>query len=325
MFKKPTVLIIGAGASNELGLPLGSELKAKIRATTEHGNAEHVALSKLLHELFSDAPKYIASGNELSKILGPVPFSSIDEALAHIATSNPDAVTVGKLEIVRQILVAERASGAQNVRADPAQGSWLPRLYSLAIQDTTTENIHEAFDRVTIINFNYDRVIEAYLEAALQAFNNVDQKRAREIVATVTKNTIRPYGCIGPLEWNEGGVAFGAHKDGDLPELAKRIKTFSEERPPAELVEKIQIALNEARVIFVLGFGYHAPNMKLLTATTSEPRKIFATLYNMGGSVGEIKEYIRSHFNSQTAVREYTSKAEGLFGHLWPEIRLAID
>src|SRR5438445_1208216 len=85
MFNKPTVFIVGAGASAECDLPTGFQLKESIanglRFYFEGGRLVKGdnALLNILRRRFSDVNPHTRAGRELARTIAT--FPSIDEAL----------------------------------------------------------------------------------------------------------------------------------------------------------------------------------------------------------------------------------------------------
>jgi len=115
MFANPTVFVIGAGASAEYGLPLGSALKDRIKSAVayrldEHGvlqNGDETLLNAIRLRFNGDkaiVDSYVAAGNELAVSM-PM-HASIDEALQYWS-GKPEAVQLGKIAIANEILRAE--------------------------------------------------------------------------------------------------------------------------------------------------------------------------------------------------------------------------
>ncbi|MEY9590849.1 hypothetical protein ABIA06_003140 [Bradyrhizobium yuanmingense] len=101
-------------------------------------------------------------------------------------------VEVGKMAIVGQILEAERNSELAISRetgrldVDHVDGRWLSEWLSMALSGIQRSKLGTMFDRVTFINFNYDRCIEHYLYWVLQERASRRQTRPKEIVQTST-------------------------------------------------------------------------------------------------------------------------------------------
>jgi hypothetical protein len=143
------------------------------------------------------------------------------------------------------------------------------------------EEANAAFQNVTIINFNYDRIIEIYLFGRLQTQFGIEETEAAEIVSNL--KIIRPYGKIGRLLWEDGNaVPFGADIEMEhqkLFSLSNNVRTYTEQNLSDMLRNEIKSAMNKARLVVFLGFGFHQQNMKILQASTSEGwRRILGTV-----------------------------------------------
>src|SRR5215831_1698350 len=281
MFNKPTVFIIGAGASAECGLPTGSQLKEQIRSSAPM-HAGEPSLYKILQGCVSDVAPYMKAGRELSETLAT--FPSIDEAL-HWWRANPETVFLGKLAIAYHILVAERSSPLRptlSMDVDVLSKTWFSSFLSIALSGLEREQAERAFEKVTIINFNYDRSIEHYLYAALLSRAAVSVDTARRCIAGL--RVIRPYGSIGKLEWQgQFGVPFGADDaSAKARQMADNIRTFTEQIEDVTVLGEIREAFESAHLVIFLGFGFHQQNLELLkpqTHGTARPlvRAVLAT------------------------------------------------
>jgi hypothetical protein len=99
MFKKPTVFVIGAGASAEFGMPLGGALKTAIRGRVRFGADEPAAalrnqMIKWLGEI--KAQQLFGLGPKLANVIPS--FISMDEAL-HFMSNDADVVHLGKIAV----------------------------------------------------------------------------------------------------------------------------------------------------------------------------------------------------------------------------------
>jgi hypothetical protein len=260
MFNKPTVFIVGAGASAECGLSTGAQLKDKIRVGLDFrfddGNQLRNgddALLRLLRSRFSNANLYTRAGPELSETI--VLFPSIDEAL-HWWRARPEMVELGKLAIAYYILGDERRSlligkdGSIDVKA--ANDTWLATFISIALSGLERDEANRAFENVSIINFNYDRTIETYLYWALQQRGAISPNVAAQCVAHL--KVIRPYGSIGKLDWEEqSGIRFGGNNNPDeASQVANNIRTFTEQIQEETVPASINEALENASLVVFL-------------------------------------------------------------------------
>ena len=216
------------------------------------------------------------------------PFGSIDEALHWLSSSHPEAVALGKAAIVREILAAERTSLLFN-KDDPDNAlyveSWMSSFLQMAVAALKKEEIKSAFSKVTIINFNYDRLIEHFIYSALRTRLRVTEGEAIQAISSL--RIIRPYGKVGGLTWQEepSAVSFGADLRNDhdkLFSLSENVLTYTE--PVTRRIrEDIESALIGARLVVFLGFGFHQQNMRLLQARNRVGAKhVIATVLNIG-------------------------------------------
>jgi hypothetical protein len=161
---------------------------------------------------------------------------------------------------------------------EQCDSSWAGQFLELAIGQATLAQIENLFKNVTVIDFNYDRVLPEYLHSALQRRFDLPFDTATRCVAGL--RILHPYGSIGALPWQDdsGTIEFGA-SNCDLNEIAKRIRTYTEESEGSE-ISTIKDVVDAARVFVVLGFGFHSQNMEILDAKQSggvPARQVFAT------------------------------------------------
>jgi hypothetical protein len=293
MFKKPTVIVVGAGASAECNLPAGEGLKRIIADGLKFrfGHSGQVSgdpyiLSAIKKKYRGDSERinqFTRAGNELSGTIET--FPSIDEAL-HWWRARPEIVALGKAAIAHYILVAEREStlavkqGSAKVDIDDSSEAWLKTFLSISLAASDRESAITAFDNVTFVNFNYDRTIEQYLYWGLQQRAGVSQEVAASAVARL--KMIRPYGSIGKLDFAGGHeVAFGDDAGRDIFSIAENIRTFTEQSEQFEILNSIDEALEESRLVLFLGFGFHQQNLALFRVgegkNRGRPRSVLAT------------------------------------------------
>src|SRR6516162_3764670 len=332
MFNKPTVFIVGAGASAECGLPTGSQLKDRIRGGLgfqfEGGQLRKgdEALLQLLRGRFSQVNPYIKAGHELSATI--TTFPSIDEAL-HWWRPRLEIVELGKLAIAHYILDAERRSplaGKQrSVNIEAANDTWLATFISMALSGLEQRAVSRAFENITIINFNYDRTIETYLYSALQRRGGISSEEAKQCVTGL--KVIRPYGSIGKLDWQEqAGIPYGGHENSVAAQVEKNIRTFTEQAQEETVSASINQALGNAEIAIFLGFGFHQQNMKLFEPIPPGTRKIHALMATTKGIDDKNHEAITSHLLRLGIIASPTlvaCKAGELLIQLRPTITMA--
>jgi hypothetical protein len=283
MFKIPTVVILGAGASHECGLPLGTHLRNNIaqglKLREERGNfiPSDRTIYVLLQRRFKHQPVF-GTGNDLA--LAARNFPSIDEVL-HYFGKDALAVEIGKLAIVCNILLAEnesklaisRETGKANLEG--LYGTWYDAFFSLAISGLQKEEMPQIFQNVSFINFNYDRTLECFLFHALTRSVGIEVEVAADIIEKM--NIIRPYGSLGAINWRAPGTHIGGVLDDFVFERLKGIRTLTEAYSK-DIKTQMDAALDQSRLVICLGFGFHEKNMELLSPLTEASRNARAGL-----------------------------------------------
>ncbi len=309
-----TVYIIGAGASQEAGLPTGDRLKKTIsgmlnicftRGALITGDP---LLTQALQERARefDRPKaekvmrsYINAAQQISK--GMPLAASIDNYIdAH--PGNDEVALCGKLAIVRSILSAEGISRLAVNTSDPHPSmapdsldeTWYVPFFKLLTENCSYgDMLRERLGSIVFIVFNYDRCIEHFMYHALQIYyeNEITGKEAAELVKNM--NIYHPYGSVGSLPWYTDGdsMEFGTEpKIPKLLQLTKKIKTYTEGTDPdSSEISEIRNHIDSAHKLVFLGFAFHELNMQLLKAkeTPGSPArqlKYYATTHGFSES-----------------------------------------
>jgi hypothetical protein len=281
MFKSRTVFVVGAGASYELGFPLGSGLKDRIGDLSDFYFEFNSGLTRgdhLIQEALHVSYKATGRDGNLAYSAGRAMKSALPLAISidnYLEAHSTDEHTqaVGKLAIVRAILEAEgntrltmdRGRSTIDFSDTTLQGSWLTRLIRNLTEGVKREETDDLFQNVSFITFNYDRSLEEFLCRALQTYYGMTEERAAELVGTHVVH--HAYGSVGRLPWQSGGgpeAPYGEKIEArTLLELSKRIQTFSEQIDNAHHSAMIE-RLGGARTVVFLGFGFLEQNMQLL-------------------------------------------------------------
>ena len=244
MLPSKTVFVIGAGASQEVDLPVGSQLKRiisdKLNIQRDDGGqimrSGDSVIVNVLHKRFyveSDAPnRYLNACWSIRD--GVVLSSSIDDFI-DVHQDDQDIAAVGKLAIARSILEAERSSKLfykrknikDTINFDAVRNTWYTGFYQLISQGVPRANLESLFENVTLISFNYDRCIEHFLVHAVAANYHVDIGVARHLVEKLT--IFHPYGSVGPYFGPpDQAVEFGFNGLPDFDKVIKNLKTYTE-------------------------------------------------------------------------------------------------
>src|SRR3989344_2851883 len=273
-----TVLVLGAGSSVEFGLPAGEELARRIaHGVNFHFEAGTLARGdgRLFEALARTGPsnrgEYLRAGRLISDGL---PLArSIDDFLFNHGHDRI-VVQLGKAAIVAKILEAERGSPLARVLEGGSTGihgllaeTWAYRLFSFLHTGVRLDAVDALFSDLVIINFNYDRCVEAFFLLAVQAAYGLSEAEAAKAVSRL--EILHPYGQVGTLPWQSKSgpqVPFGANSfDDALAGLGETIKTFTEQAHDMDEVDLWRRHLRTAGQIIYLGFGFHKQNVELLS------------------------------------------------------------
>jgi hypothetical protein len=297
MFRSKTLFIIGAGASREVGFPLGLELKQTISTLLDIRFADGFRQLSGDHDI-TETFRHIARGDAARRgdinpllhvcwlIRDAMPQAmSIDNFLdAH--NENSDLVWCGKLAIAQAILQAEKQSAFYihpNDRPKLDHGGladkWFAKLFQKLHEGVSKQRVEQIFNNVSFVSFNCDRSIEQYFPHAIQNYYGISLADAQKITAKLT--IIHPYGVCGALPW-QGGSAVVEYGERGYPttllKVAGQIHTFTERVEDTEMLASIREEVSSADTIVFLGFAYHRLNMELLKLEKrSQGSKVFGT------------------------------------------------
>jgi hypothetical protein len=277
--------IIGAGASNEVGMPTGYHLKSAIANALSFYVDEFRRLAggdstirECLYKLAQnssgalDVNVFLQAAHLINRAMPQAP--SIDNFIdSH--RSNEQIADVGKLAIAAEILKAEKACklfvDQRNVRNEipfnEVDDTWFNAFFQLITLNAQFSDISERFRAVRIITFNYDRTLEHYLHQALQNYYGCTGDEAAAVLADLV--VLHPYGQVGSLPWQRpktNAVPFGASLPTEgLLAVARSLRTFTEgTNTQTSNVELIRASVSESAKLVFLGFGYHELNLEVL-------------------------------------------------------------
>ena len=310
MFRSPTVLVVGAGASLEAGLPIGSELLRKLSSSLNlnfqfnqlQGGDPRIenALRRYCMKTTGDQQtgielmnEYIHAGWRIAEAAKE--GLSIDAIIDQ--HENDRVEFMGKLGIAREMLKAESGSKLRGVEGrvdelslDRCKDTWLPRLGRLLVEGRKISAVDDIFENLTIITFNYDRCIEQYLPFSLVSHYGIKIAEARELTNGLC--IYHPFGTLGRLPWQEGEgpvVEFGNAEQADLVTVSRQIQTFTEQMEDEQTLNAMRSAMERADRIVFLGFAYHRPNLDLLAPpNSSKALSLIGTCKNISSADQEV-------------------------------------
>jgi hypothetical protein len=342
---KNTVFVIGAGASKEVNLPSGYELKNKIAELLdirfspmgrgqEHGDYKIVEAIRLVVQDPNggrgDINPYLHEAGHICEAL-PLAISIDNFIDAH--RDNNKIALCGKLAIARSILQAEHDSLLyferhrvdSTISFDSLEKTWYLPFFQLLTENCGKNDLKERFQTVTLIIFNYDRCIEHFLYHALQNYYRVSDTEAADLVKNI--NIFHPYGSIGSLPWNNPSDSMNFGDDPspvNLLQVAKKIKTFTEGTDPnsSEII-KIRSHMSRANRLVFIGFAFHKLNIQIINpeiikdASTVRP-KCYATTFTISESDKEvIRSQINGIYRAQLNIKMANLTCEKFFTEFW--------
>lgn len=292
VFSRNTSIVVGAGASFELGLPLGDDLRDNIaqllNITFPDGWNQGTGSRKICNVLRRISLEDNIDFNILLQkcwlLRDALPGSiSIDNLLdAH--RNDRHISSIGKLAIAEAILQAERKSSLFNkpeqsgtFRLQDLSGTWLIPLLQMLTEGVPKEESEYIFSNVSFIVFNCDRCLEEFLPKALSLYYGHDENHSNQLIRNA--RIIHPYGRVGEL--GEGDslktVAFGSQRY-DLHKIARGIRTFTEGLRYNEHADEIKHIISRSDQVIFLGFAFHPINMDILSVSRENAiQKIFGT------------------------------------------------
>lgn len=242
MISIPTTLILGAGASQPYGYPLGDALSSQIAG----GKYDLV-------------PDLLALGCEkdviedFQKSLPEAGLGSIDAYLARVERH----ASVGRLALAHQMLHED--SRAQNFATD-----WLGYMWRVAVEDVTDpEDFKE--NKLSIVTFNYDTSVERFLANAIQKTFDVTATWATEYSKAIS--IVHVYGRL-PVQQSDHRLSPMPPSPDAIRKTANELIILHEGVDDSPQFVRARELLAGARFRAFLGFGYLKENVKRLKVET---------------------------------------------------------
>jgi hypothetical protein len=266
MITNKTVFILGAGASNPYGLPLGAGLKNLVLSNYNNvqGHAVH---------LYNTTP---FGQDQVGAFISGLRFSGLSSVDAFLER-RPNFLEVGKATMGIELLFCE--AGA-NLWQDGS--NWLTYLYGNMIGGSLEEFTK---NQVSFVTFNYDRVVEHFFHTSLQ---NTFGKGAGDTARILDQiPIIHLHGQVGYLPWqsDRNVVPFGATAIGALQMnvMLSEIKVVHEDITDGRDKEfkRAKELIADAARVYLLGFGFGGRNVERLGLANVEAHDYAGTAYGM--------------------------------------------
>jgi hypothetical protein len=282
VLRDDVAIVLGAGSSLTFGFPLGSALRndiAKILAIEFDSFGSNL---KAGSQVFLDALKnhardqgqtsvrdYVHAARDIAEAL-PVCLSIDDVIERH--SRKVEYNICAKSAIAEAIQKYESKSGIAFRSGSPPDisrfdGKWITSLLQGITRGCGVGELSEAFSRLKVINFNYDRCFEQFAFLWLKRAYRLSDSEATETLANAC--IIHPYGSLGELRVGQRTIPFGQEPNASLlAEIFPKIFTYSESRDEKGTAKSVQQIVDNCRSIVFFGFAFHPQNIRLMKSDT---------------------------------------------------------
>lgn len=291
--------VVGAGASAEFNLPVGSELVKEIASALSFDIDEFGSVRSYADEILFKAIRQslgqeksnsaYSAASSIRKNMGLAP--SIDNFL-EARKSDLNLIEVGKLAIARTLLRAEKRSTLafdetnhyNRLEFSTMQENWLKVLFRILVEGRDYRGFLECLSRLSFVVFNYDRVIERFLFLATESYFEVESAKVADDLKS-RLNIVHPYGVLGSLQSQVIGSGFGRADDPfSLTHSANQLRTFSEGVADGTVKAMISDFIAKSEAVFFLGFAFHPINVKLLETRYHVVSRFLGTVHGISES-----------------------------------------
>lgn len=244
MITKPTVLILGAGASSMYNFPTGAQLRNQILGSLRNLRAESIQKYSYMGFDKKEVDSFVNAFSQSG-------VASIDAFLEH----RREFINIGKTVIAETLIPYENESTLFGQSTD-----WYG--YLLDRMNATVEDF--ATNKLTVLTFNYDRSLEWYFFKALQARFGIGRVDAAKMMTSIP--IIHLYGSLGGLPWEDTDRPYTpSNERQDIYAARDNIKIIHEDIENDKEFTRGLNALSGAKRIVFLGFGYNRVNIKRLS------------------------------------------------------------
>lgn len=263
VINNPTVLVLGAGASQPYGFPVGSDLFQLV--VSNLAQDQHIRILESL----GHTRDHITSFRDSLTYSG---HSSVDAFLEH----RLDFVEVGKAAIAQALIPFEQAQPLFQLRT----GNLYKYLWGLMNAPLTQFR----GNKIAFVTYNYDRSLEVFLRTSIHKTYDINVQEADAVLAKIP--IIHVHGQLGSIadEDGESGRRYLHRVDRDCVQIAADgIRIIHEAAEKDEEYIKIgELAPRYSRIVF-LGFGYGSTNVNRLGKVgLFRQKEVLGSTFKMG-------------------------------------------
>jgi hypothetical protein len=272
MIRRSVVLVLGAGASQPYGYPLGSELRQMLCSPGEEFITLVAAAGHDRNAVIELAGEFKASN-----------LASIDVFLER----RPNLAALGRAMIAGVILQRDSYT---------LSGNWYDFLWQQLSRDAPTIDAFKQ-NNLKVITFNYDTSFERFMVNSVRASYDVTLDAAK-IAFEATLPVIHVHGQI-PYKLAGRVLAQSEATSESIRAFSDQIIALHEGQDNSQEFSMARHLLGEAERAIFLGFGFHPENMRRLRVQDWPKRQVVASVY---GLVGQETERVVKMFAPMGAV-----------------------
>jgi hypothetical protein len=287
VIERPTVLVLGAGASRDFGFPLAWDLKRRVYSQFASGTG---GMTEHLLKLGISAAESTGFAREL--------VHSTTMSVDTFLEGRPDLVRVGKLAIAAVLIACERPEEIHVSRESPTWLDYLTERLSARREDWDK-------NQLSIVTFNYDRLVEYYLHLSFMSRFGCSRDEAAALVQRTVK-IVHLHGQLGLYPWETASLSpdsrvwVAGHRkfEVDLSSMAistaaDAIRVVHEGSDTDDVFSEAHALLEAADEVVFMGFSYGRDNMRRLAGVDGQ-RLAGKTV--RGSAIGmEEREQQRAH------------------------------
>jgi hypothetical protein len=298
MIREQVVFVLGAGAHQPYGMPVGDTLRNDIVAMMLGSRVvryqrQEITLLDLVRTMAGHEKAFVGvDQNMLGAFAEALQYSgqpSIDSFLEKYR-NNHLFVQLGKLAITARLLPDE---SHERLLLNTVKRDWIVYLFRLMSHRVQNGIEFAASNAVAFVTFNYDRLLEHRLYCHIRYSYGLDDEAASAVLSQIpifhVYGQLGAYAPPGRKGLNAEEVMFGAEPTAELYlKCMKAIRLIHEVEPRGGLVPRFATTLEAWEKAVFLGFSFLPENMAILRMPDSVRAKKALAACRFGMSDGEV-------------------------------------